>query len=192
MTDQSRCISTRERLIAAATTLFHRAGVHATSVDEIAAAAGVTKPTLYRHFPGKEDVVVACLEAEGLARRQALALAVEAGDKPAARIRAIGRHFARDLGDAPDRGLLSLSVSVEFPQADGRVRTAIRAQAQALQDQLEALIAPGQPQAAGPVAQQLILAICGASAGVRALGPMAADSLIGCVEAIIASADLSA
>ena len=188
MTDQSRCLSTRERLISAATTLFHRAGVHATSVDEIAATAGVTKPTLYRHFPGKEDVVVACLE--GLARRQALASAVETNNEPAARIRAIGRHFARDLGDAPDRGLLSLSVSVEFPEADSRVRTAIRAQAQALQDQLVALIAPDQPQAAGPVAQQLILAICGASAGVRALGPTAAASLVGCVEAIIASADL--
>lgn len=34
-------------------------GYHETSMDEIAARVGVAKGTLYRHFPGKEDLVVA-------------------------------------------------------------------------------------------------------------------------------------
>ncbi len=46
--------SSRTRLLRAATTLFAERGYAATSVREIVAAAGVTKPTLYDHFGSKE------------------------------------------------------------------------------------------------------------------------------------------
>ena len=48
---------TRERLQQAALELFHRDGFDATSVAEIAAAAGVTERTFFRHFPSKEAVL---------------------------------------------------------------------------------------------------------------------------------------
>jgi AcrR family transcriptional regulator len=53
--------SARERLLAAASQLFHEAGIQATGVDAIIAAAGVAKATFYRHFPAKDDLVVAWL-----------------------------------------------------------------------------------------------------------------------------------
>ena len=53
--------SARDRLLAAASELFHVAGVQATGVDSIIAAAGVAKATFYRHFPSKDDLVVAWL-----------------------------------------------------------------------------------------------------------------------------------
>lgn len=47
----------RQQLIDAAAELFRRHGYHGVSVNDIAAAAGVTGPAVYRHFRGKQDVL---------------------------------------------------------------------------------------------------------------------------------------
>jgi AcrR family transcriptional regulator len=49
---------------------MHRSGIQATSVDELAEAAGVTKVTLYRHFGSKDALLLQGLEQRH-ARRQA-------------------------------------------------------------------------------------------------------------------------
>ncbi len=49
---------TRERIVAAATDLFDRNGYHATGIDEIGAAAGITGPGIYRHFASKDDILM--------------------------------------------------------------------------------------------------------------------------------------
>jgi len=51
----------RDRLVTAASNLFHESGIQATGVDSIIEAAGVAKATFYRHFPSKDDLVVAWL-----------------------------------------------------------------------------------------------------------------------------------
>ena len=48
----------RRRLLASATELFNRKGYAATTVREIVAAAGVTKPVLYYYFRSKEGIFV--------------------------------------------------------------------------------------------------------------------------------------
>src|SRR5689334_5470100 len=52
----------RERLLDAASTLFAERGYHAASVDQIVAAAGVTKGALYGHFASKQELFVGLLE----------------------------------------------------------------------------------------------------------------------------------
>jgi AcrR family transcriptional regulator len=52
----------REQIIEAATRLFHLQGFHATSMDEIGTAAGITGPGLYRHFPSKDDILLAVFD----------------------------------------------------------------------------------------------------------------------------------
>jgi AcrR family transcriptional regulator len=51
----------RERILKAAGMLFHDHGIVASGVDTIIATAGVAKATFYRHFPSKDDLVVAWL-----------------------------------------------------------------------------------------------------------------------------------
>jgi AcrR family transcriptional regulator len=56
---QERRAETRARLVAAAYALFHARGFTRVGVDDVAAAAGVTKRTLYDHFPSKDDLAEA-------------------------------------------------------------------------------------------------------------------------------------
>ena len=52
----------RERILDTAYELFSRRSVRAVGVDEVIARAGVAKATLYRHFPAKDELVLAFLE----------------------------------------------------------------------------------------------------------------------------------
>jgi AcrR family transcriptional regulator len=52
----------REQLLAAATQAFARTGFAATSLDDIATAAGISRVLLYRHFESKTDLYRAVLD----------------------------------------------------------------------------------------------------------------------------------
>jgi AcrR family transcriptional regulator len=59
---------TRRRILDTAYMLFRRKGFSRVNVDEIAAAAEITKRTLYSHFRSKDELLAAVLEAQhGLA-----------------------------------------------------------------------------------------------------------------------------
>ena len=63
----------RLQLLEVARARFAEQGFHATSMDEIAEAAGVTKPVLYQHFPSKRALYVELLESTGNALLTTLA-----------------------------------------------------------------------------------------------------------------------
>lgn len=55
-------MTTADQIIDAALTAFYQNGFHASGVDQLSAAAGVTKRTLYRHFQSKESLIEAVLQ----------------------------------------------------------------------------------------------------------------------------------
>jgi AcrR family transcriptional regulator len=55
---QRKKTATRDRIRACALRLFREQGYDATTVEQIAAAAGVSHMTFFRYFPAKEDVVL--------------------------------------------------------------------------------------------------------------------------------------
>ncbi|NBO56313.1 MAG: TetR/AcrR family transcriptional regulator, partial [Actinobacteria bacterium] len=55
----------REQLLDVAIDAFAKSGYHSTSMNDVAAAAGVTKPVLYQHFDSKRALYVALLEDVG-------------------------------------------------------------------------------------------------------------------------------
>jgi AcrR family transcriptional regulator len=59
---QERALRTRESVVSAAASVFDRQGFGATRLDEIAAAAGVSKGALYFHFASKSAIAVAIIE----------------------------------------------------------------------------------------------------------------------------------
>jgi AcrR family transcriptional regulator len=52
------------RILAAADRLFYARGIRAVGVDTVAAEAGVSKRTLYNHYPSKDDLIAAYLTAQ--------------------------------------------------------------------------------------------------------------------------------
>src|SRR5690625_2073696 len=52
----------RAQLLASALEVFVENGYHATGMDDIADRAGVSKPVLYQHFPGKLDLYLALID----------------------------------------------------------------------------------------------------------------------------------
>lgn len=66
MRAESRSAGKRRAILEAGTTLFLRQGYRGTSMDEIAAVAGVSKQTVYKHFDDKEslfsEIVISTVE----------------------------------------------------------------------------------------------------------------------------------
>jgi AcrR family transcriptional regulator len=56
-----RSAETRARLLRSALTLFRERGYHGAGTNEIGAAAGLTGPSIYRHFATKDDLLVAAV-----------------------------------------------------------------------------------------------------------------------------------
>jgi AcrR family transcriptional regulator len=84
----------RLQLLRAARDVFVAQGFHAAAMDDIADRAGVSKPVLYQHFPGKRELYLALLEdqVEQLSRRVGEALAATEDNR--ARVQgAVGAYF---------------------------------------------------------------------------------------------------
>lgn len=120
----------RERLLRTATRLFYEEGIHGVGVDRVIAEAGVTRATMYRHFAGKEGLVVAYLEHEDAALRQLFAAAAEhaatTGASPADLLALVIEGVADDATRLHTRGCPFINASAEFPDSAGAVRQVVR------------------------------------------------------------------
>jgi AcrR family transcriptional regulator len=70
----------RAQLLEAAQAVFVQSGYHSAAMDEIAERAGVSKPVLYQHFPGKLDLYLALLDTHCETLEQLVGSALEATD----------------------------------------------------------------------------------------------------------------
>ncbi|MFV0307407.1 MAG: TetR/AcrR family transcriptional regulator [Desertimonas sp.] len=65
MTARLHASARREQLLDVALEVFARAGYHGASMNDVAEAAGVTKPVLYQHFESKRELYQALLDEVG-------------------------------------------------------------------------------------------------------------------------------
>ena len=104
--------SRRDVLISTETDLFCQHGIHGVGIDWIIEEAGVAKATLYRHFPSKDDLVVAALQDASCGGQAALAAAVEsAGANPRERFLALPAITAQST----KHGCVFVLAAQEFP-----------------------------------------------------------------------------
>lgn len=66
----------REQILDVSVQVFAHRGFHSTSMNDVADAAGVTKPVLYQHFDSKQDLYLALLDEAGARLRNAVRKAV--------------------------------------------------------------------------------------------------------------------
>jgi len=84
----------RLQLLRAAQEVFVAQGFHAAAMDDIADRAGVSKPVLYQHFPGKRELYLALLEQQVGALTDAVRQAMSGTDDNRTRVDgAVGAYF---------------------------------------------------------------------------------------------------
>jgi TetR/AcrR family transcriptional regulator, mexJK operon transcriptional repressor len=134
-----RRLPPREAVELAARALFFKEGYQGVSVDEIARAAGVSKPTLYHHFGGKEELFVHILNS-ACARLLAPIFDPASETRPVSEVMLDLAHiYTRTVLDPEIIKLHRLFVSEadRFPELSRRY---YRTGAQAVYDSLEAFL----------------------------------------------------
>jgi AcrR family transcriptional regulator len=101
---------TRQRILDEARRLFRERGYAATTLDQVADAAGVTKGAVYGHFAGKEDLLVSAIEA--MPSPDFGATASDTSRPVRERMELVGRTLAADEELTADAA--GLAVHLEF------------------------------------------------------------------------------
>ena len=116
----------RKQLLAAAQEVFVAQGYHAAAMDDIAERAGVSKPVLYQHFPGKLDLYLALLDTQASALAEGVRVSLEGTSDNRERIhRVLSAYFGfvdRDDHDGAFR-LIFESDLVNDPEVRKRVES---------------------------------------------------------------------
>ncbi len=183
----------REHLLRTASALFYARGVRAVGVDLVIQEAGVAKTSLYRHFPTKDDLIVAFLEREDVEFWGSwdTVTAQHAGD-PMGELEAHMRWIGERLARSNYRGCPQINVAAEFAEPDHPARHVSRKHMRALRARLEALargLNVARPQELGA---QLALLVNGAFVSSGLLAPEeATDVLLASARALCRAAGVS-
>jgi len=172
----------RQRILETAHGLFYREGIRATGIDRVIAEAGVTKVTFYRHFPSKNDLIIAFLEyrhqrwigwfSAALARHGA------ARGKGAAALVPALREW---LGGAGFRGCAFINSVAELGGALPEVMEIARRHKQEMTDVIATLLPPSRQRA--EVARAIALAVDGAI--VRAQGEASPQAALKALQRVV-------
>jgi AcrR family transcriptional regulator len=126
----------RTQLLSVAGRLFAEHGFHGLSMDQLAGAAGVSKPVLYQHFPSKRDLYLALVDDAVTEMERRVSAALHGTTDNHARVEgAIGAYF--DFVEDSRFRLLFATADV----ADVDVREAVESAMQRVSIAVGALIA---------------------------------------------------
>lgn len=161
----SRSDARRAAVLDAAQSLFLRHGLRGTSMEAIAAAAGVAKPTLYAYYPQKQAVFREVAQRMIANWQTGTATALQADAAPAAQVAAA--LLARERAALALR--LGSAHAAELFGPDGAAADLVRAREAALGAAIEAKLAASGHDTPRLVAQVLLAAADGI--GRRATAP---------------------
>jgi AcrR family transcriptional regulator len=115
----------RTRLLDTATGLFYAEGIRAVGIDRVVAEGKVTRATLYRHFPSKDDLIVAYLGQIDAAIRAQVDAARAKYSTPEDVIRGVAQFIADDIQRSGFRGCAFLNAAAEYPDPADAVHQAV-------------------------------------------------------------------
>ncbi|WP_433729168.1 TetR/AcrR family transcriptional regulator [Actinoplanes sp. CA-051413] len=161
---ESRPSEARLRLLSTAGRIFYAEGIHAVGVDRIITEAQVTRATFYRHFPGKDDLVVAYLQGADQAIRGQVEAVLTAGLPAADAVRAVAASIAEGIRSPGFRGCAFLNAVAEYPDPGHPVHRTVLAHREWFLDTINTLMARIQQDSAEPAAQHFVMLRDGAMA----------------------------
>lgn len=153
---------TAGRILDTASELFFLHGIRAVGVDTIAAEAGVTKMTLYKHFGSKDALVAAHLRTRDQRWRARWHDAIQRCSRPTERLLAVFDVYERSLVEDGLRGCAFINAAAELPDLDHPARDVVRKHKTALRDELAVLAEQAGLEPPGDVADELSMLLDGA------------------------------
>ena len=110
-------VTPKEKLFQTAARLFYQHGYRAVGVDSIAAESGIGKMTLYRHYPSKDDLIVAYLQDSNENFWKYFELSTQDAPSPSGKLLAFFSAL-QNYAVSPDCfGCPFINVAVEYPEA---------------------------------------------------------------------------
>ncbi|WP_428949888.1 TetR/AcrR family transcriptional regulator [Streptomyces sp. cg35] len=178
----------RSRLLDTATRIFYAEGIHSVGVDRIIAEAQVTRATLYRHFKGKEELILAYLQqADHGIRAQVAATQVE-GRSAADTVRAVSRAITEGIQYSGFRGCAFLNAVAEYPDPAHPVHQAVLAHRQWFLETVTQLLAQAGCEPADAAGRHFVMLRDGAMAAGCLFDPvLISETFLHGVEGILSS-----
>jgi AcrR family transcriptional regulator len=110
--------SARERILTTADRLFYNEGIHAVGIQRLVAESAVTRVTLYRHFPSKDDLIAAYLGRRAQYDRDQVNAIIDAHrEDPRGALTEMATALTRDDFAAVQRGCPFINASAEFTES---------------------------------------------------------------------------
>jgi AcrR family transcriptional regulator len=153
---------TRRKLLAAARELFYRNGICATGVSAVAERAGVTKMTLYAHFPSKDELVAAYLEDNDRRWQEFLDGKLLGYGDPRDRLLAVCDAYREYFTAREMRGCAFVNCAAEFPDPDHPARRVIMRHKAGVRERLRDLAAEAGAKEPATLAERLFVVLEGA------------------------------
>lgn len=153
----------RERILEAASDLFYRHGVRGVGVDTIIERADVAKMTFYKHFPSKDDLVVAWLNRCDAGWRDWFQQAVESrASDPPARLLALFDVLGEWLAGEGFRGCAFLNTMIEVADREHPAHRAAREHKEMVEVYVRELARQARLADPAAIARQFMLIVDGA------------------------------
>jgi len=134
-----------DAVLARAADVFSERGYHGTSINDLAAATGLSAGSLYKAFADKRAVFLATVEHQSLQRGNELSEAIASEQLGLGRLRAALMHYAAiSCGADGRRGCLVVSTAVELAAGDDEIARLVKAAFRRREALLGELVRQGQ------------------------------------------------
>ena len=163
--------SPRDRVLRVAGELFYEHGFHAVGIDLIIERAAVAKATLYRHFPTKDDLIVAYLDDANQRFWSWLDRAADPALPPAETLARVFDAVATLATSPACLGCTFQVTAAEFPDHSHPGHIVALAHKQAVRERLYELAEAADAARPDELADGLLLLMDGAFAAARMYGP---------------------
>ena len=164
-------IAPKQQVFQTAGRLFYQNGYRAIGVDTIAAESGIGKMTLYRHFPSKDDLIVAYLRDSDRVFWQNFEEITKETDNPRGKLLAFFKALQKYVTSPACYGCPFLNVATEYPEPDHPGHQVAMEHKRSVRKRFRQLAKEAGARKPDLLADQLFLLMDGAYMAARMFGP---------------------
>jgi len=162
--------SPKEKLFQTAARLFYQHGYRAIGVDTIAAESGIGKMTLYRHYPSKDDLIVAYLKDHDRIFWNNFEQITKDSPTPRGKLLAFFEALQNYVKTPACHGCPFINVATEYPEPDYPGHQVALAHKQTVRARFRQLAREAGAKRPDILADQLFLLMDGAYLAARMFG----------------------